>query len=76
MLYGHENRVSCLRMSPDGAALCTGSWDYTLRGKHLNMYRVNRKIICQIVRNVISDILFNLNCENQQNFGGCWNRPI
>ena len=31
MLYGHENRVSCLRMSPDGAALCTGSWDYTLR---------------------------------------------
>ena len=31
MLYGHENRVSCLRISPDGTALCTGSWDYTLR---------------------------------------------
>ncbi|PIK51120.1 putative guanine nucleotide-binding protein subunit beta-5 [Apostichopus japonicus] len=31
MLFGHENRVSCLRVSPDGTALCTGSWDYTLR---------------------------------------------
>ena len=31
VLYGHENRVSCVRMSPDGTALCTGSWDTTLR---------------------------------------------
>ena len=31
MLYGHENRVSCLQVSPDGTGLCTGSWDYTLR---------------------------------------------
>ena len=31
MLYGHENRVSCLKVSPDGTALCTGSWDCTLR---------------------------------------------
>ncbi|CAH1796547.1 unnamed protein product [Owenia fusiformis] len=31
LLYGHENRVSCLGMSPDGTALCTGSWDHTLR---------------------------------------------
>ncbi|KAK2168202.1 hypothetical protein LSH36_19g01046 [Paralvinella palmiformis] len=31
MLYGHENRVSCLGVSPDGTGLCTGSWDYTLR---------------------------------------------
>ncbi|XP_076248785.1 guanine nucleotide-binding protein subunit beta-5 [Calliopsis andreniformis] len=30
-LYGHENRVSCLRVSPDGTALSTGSWDSTLR---------------------------------------------
>ncbi|KAL8582275.1 Guanine nucleotide-binding protein subunit beta-5a [Nucella lapillus] len=30
-LYGHDNRVSCLRISPDGTALCTGSWDFTLR---------------------------------------------
>ena len=31
IVYAHENRVSCLSMSPDGTALCTGSWDYTLR---------------------------------------------
>lgn len=31
MLYGHENRVSCLKVSPDGTGLCTGSWDCTLR---------------------------------------------
>ncbi|CAM1297019.1 GNB5 (predicted) [Pycnogonum litorale] len=31
ILYGHENRVSCLAVSPDGTALSTGSWDYTLR---------------------------------------------
>lgn len=30
-LLGHENRVSCLAVSPDGSALCTGSWDTTLR---------------------------------------------
>ncbi|XP_014672249.1 PREDICTED: guanine nucleotide-binding protein subunit beta-5-like [Priapulus caudatus] len=31
ILYSHENRVSCLGMSPDGTCLCTGSWDFTLR---------------------------------------------
>ncbi|CAC5406518.1 guanine nucleotide-binding protein subunit beta-5-like [Mytilus californianus] len=31
ILYAHENRVSCLGVSPDGTALCTGSWDYTLK---------------------------------------------
>ncbi len=30
-LYGHENRVSSLRVSPDGTALGTGSWDCTVR---------------------------------------------
>ncbi|CAG0912266.1 unnamed protein product [Notodromas monacha] len=30
-LYGHENRVSCLKTSPDGTGVCTGSWDYTLK---------------------------------------------
>ncbi len=30
-LQGHENRVSCLGVSPDGDALCTGSWDTTLK---------------------------------------------
>lgn len=31
MLYGHENRVSCLKVSPDGTAIATGSWDYSLK---------------------------------------------
>lgn len=30
-LSDHENRVSCLQVSPDGMALCTGSWDHTLK---------------------------------------------
>lgn len=30
-LTGHENRVSCVGVSPNGDALCTGSWDTTLR---------------------------------------------
>lgn len=30
-LTDHENRVNCLEVSPDGMALCTGSWDHTLR---------------------------------------------
>ena len=31
VLTGHENRVSCLGVSSDGMALCTGSWDGTLK---------------------------------------------
>lgn len=31
LLYGHENRVSSLQVSPDGTALATASWDSTLR---------------------------------------------
>lgn len=30
-LQGHDNRVSCLDVSPDGMALCTGSWDSLLK---------------------------------------------
>jgi len=31
VLEGHDNRVSCLGVSSDGMALCTGSWDSSLR---------------------------------------------
>ncbi|CAJ0564902.1 unnamed protein product, partial [Mesorhabditis spiculigera] len=31
VLYGHENRISCLRTSPDGTAVCSASWDCTIR---------------------------------------------
>jgi WD40 repeat protein len=34
VLTGHENRVSCLGVSTDGMALCTGSWDSTLKVRH------------------------------------------
>jgi len=30
-LQGHDNRVSCLGVSSDGMALCTGSWDSLLK---------------------------------------------
>jgi len=30
-LQGHGNRVSCLGVSSDGMALCTGSWDSLLK---------------------------------------------
>jgi len=30
-LSGHENRVSCLGVTLDGKALCTGSWDTSLK---------------------------------------------
>lgn len=30
-LQGHENAISCLAVSSDGMALCTGSWDNLLR---------------------------------------------
>ncbi|ROJ25294.1 Guanine nucleotide-binding protein subunit beta-5b, partial [Anabarilius grahami] len=33
ILFGHENRVSTVRVSPDGTAFCSGSWDNTLRMK-------------------------------------------
>ena len=38
ILYAHDNRVSCLGVSPDGTALCTGSWDYLLK--------VNTLLVC------------------------------
>lgn len=31
LLFGHENRVSSVRVSPDGTAFASGSWDATLR---------------------------------------------
>ncbi|MBN3313381.1 GNB5 protein, partial [Atractosteus spatula] len=36
ILFGHENRVSTLRVSPDGTAFCSGSWDHTLRVKKMS----------------------------------------
>lgn len=41
VLTGHENRVSCLGVSADGMALCTGSWDSTLR---VRIFHLRHKI--------------------------------
>ncbi|TKC34536.1 hypothetical protein EI555_008185 [Monodon monoceros] len=38
ILFGHENRVSTLRVSPDGTAFCSGSWDHTLRVREKFFY--------------------------------------
>ena len=54
ILYGHENRVSHLRISPDGTALCTASWDQTIRVKNAVkiVYRIcwNKRPGCLIFR--------------------------
>lgn len=52
MLYGHENRVSCLKVSPDGTAICTGSWDFTLRV--IIFLYVCMYILCSFYYNMIS----------------------
>ena len=31
----HDSHVSCIGVSPDGAALCTGSWDFNLKVRKL-----------------------------------------
>ena len=31
VLQNHQGRVSCLGVSADGTALCTGSWDTTIQ---------------------------------------------
>lgn len=38
VLAGHENRVSCLGVSADGMALCTGSWDSMLKVRLLSLF--------------------------------------
>jgi guanine nucleotide-binding protein G(I)/G(S)/G(T) subunit beta-1 len=45
VLTGHENRVSCLGVSVDGMALCTGSWDSTLKVMNIHNTR-QRSVSC------------------------------
>lgn len=37
VLAGHDNRISCLGVSGDGIALCTGSWDSLLKVRYTNL---------------------------------------
>ncbi|KAF5895584.1 guanine nucleotide-binding protein subunit beta-5, partial [Clarias magur] len=45
ILYGHENRVSKVRVSRDGTAFCSASWDNTLR-KRFKSPRHEKKMSC------------------------------
>uniref|UniRef100_A0A915HSP1 Uncharacterized protein n=1 Tax=Romanomermis culicivorax TaxID=13658 RepID=A0A915HSP1_ROMCU len=47
ILYGHENRISCLRTSPDSTSFCTASWDSTLREKMLWLQNKGPAILCR-----------------------------
>jgi guanine nucleotide-binding protein G(I)/G(S)/G(T) subunit beta-1 len=39
VLSGHDNRISCLGVSGDGIALCTGSWDSLLKVSPVLIFR-------------------------------------
>lgn len=41
VLTGHDNRISCLGVSGDGIALCTGSWDSLLKVRSLLMTSIS-----------------------------------
>lgn len=43
ILYGHENRVTSIKVSPDGTALSTGSWDFSLRVSNCYFFGVKIK---------------------------------
>jgi WD40 repeat protein len=67
LLYGHENRVSCLQVSPDGTALSTGSWDYTLRvidvkfGGALSF--CFHLLVCHFIINILVLLRHNFFCK-------------
>ncbi len=46
VLTGHENRVSCLGVSSDGMALCTGSWDSTLKVRSIGSMSLRSRSRC------------------------------
>jgi len=57
VLAAHENRVSCLGVSSDGMALCTGSWDSLLKVKfyhpkiYIYIYILNLNFFCSLINN-------------------------
>ena len=64
VLTGHENRVSCLGVSSDGMALCTGSWDSTLRVcLFLCFSIIDLKLIRHLFRSGPKE------CSTQQEYG-------
>lgn len=61
VLAGHENRVSCLGVSQDGMALCTGSWD--------SMLKVGRLIISRRLSNNTDLAIFITHRFGHNQFG-------
>jgi WD40 repeat protein len=51
VLAAHENRVSCLGVSPDGMAMCTGSWDSVLKvfSLFLIIFRFGRNLLKRLL---------------------------
>lgn len=50
----HEARISCLGLSSDGSALCTGSWDTNLKvSSRLNLWYM------EVFSHYISYLIFN-----------------
>lgn len=42
LLYGHENRVTSIKLSSDGTALASASWDASLRVSVQIFFYTNR----------------------------------
>jgi WD40 repeat protein len=42
ILYAHENRVTSVQVSPDGAALASASWDYNLKVVYFKFYLLKK----------------------------------
>ena len=40
-LYGHENRISSVSVSRDGRALCTASWDSTIKVSNICLFKIS-----------------------------------
>ncbi|VDK43937.1 unnamed protein product, partial [Cylicostephanus goldi] len=57
VLYGHENRISCLRTSPDGTAICSASWDCTIR---VRAYPYAYPALPNLTQKLFSDLGVNL----------------
>ena len=58
-LSGHEQRVSCLGVSNDGMALCTGSWDQYLRVSHGLFFSYLPRTFCHFLILILFYFLFS-----------------